>query len=339
MAKTLPAGLDASILCDSITPDGNRLTSFRLTVPKTSLQDLAKHRIDTMGGWEDASMSAASARAIPTAKLLESDRRWVPPRFFLAHTGMVPTEWVGPDSETVDERAHYEALKNEWETAASDAEQHAERMAQGGAAKVHPNRVLEPYLLADVIYTASSRSIENMLNLRDTDEAEYPLALVAGKMRALLDENEPKILHTGGWHRPMMVERDSDLLNVRPDIISAWALQAGFTDEEWRDCCASSSVHTAALNMVSSARCARISFNRHDLILPVKDDLKRALQLGRDAHMVPFEHQALVGRGDEPAGMFRSNFGDPWIQYRRTLPFNRLPSRQTTPTPYERLAQ
>jgi hypothetical protein len=331
MAKTLPAGLDAVILADSVGPNGNRLTSFRLTVPKTSLQDLAKHRVDTMGGWEDASMSAASARAIPTQKLLDSDRFWIPPRFFLAHTGMVPTEWVGPDSETLDQRAHYEAMKNTWEAAAWDAVAMAQRMSTGGAAKVHPNRMLEPYLLSDVIYTASSATITNMLNLRDTDEAEYPLALVAGKMRALLEENEPTRLGHGEWHLPMIGPSDRDAMHSASSTTLVELFEeAGLPNPR---SFANVPPDYAALAFVSSARCARISFNRHDLILPVVTDLERSLQLGRDTHLVPFEHQNRVAYGSYVV----SNLGEGWEQWRKMLPFDRVRTRQTTPTPYERL--
>ena len=76
--------VSATIIADSLAPNGVRLTTFECLLPKCLLQDVNCHRV--------LSRNAASMAAIPTAKLIETIRNgggYMPSRWFKNGKGMV----------------------------------------------------------------------------------------------------------------------------------------------------------------------------------------------------------------------------------------------------------
>jgi hypothetical protein len=58
--------ISAEMICDSVSPQGHRLTTLRLRYPKWIHSEFMTHRV--------FSRNASSSRAIPTAEYLEEAR-------------------------------------------------------------------------------------------------------------------------------------------------------------------------------------------------------------------------------------------------------------------------
>ena len=59
--------ITAEVVCDSISPEGIRLTTFQLRYPKFIHGEVMTHRV--------FSRNASSSRAIPVARMIEDIRR------------------------------------------------------------------------------------------------------------------------------------------------------------------------------------------------------------------------------------------------------------------------
>lgn len=221
------------------------------------------------------SRSASGSRAIPVAKVLEQVRL----------NPAKPAEWgsnqpgmqAGP---TVDNPLRAELL---WRAAANSAADMAERMARLGLHKQICNRPLEPFTYMHTVLTATE--FENWFSLRlhrDADPTIYQLAL---EMRLAMDASTPKVLQVGQWHLPYVSETERQTLD------------------------------SACLPKISAARCARVSYLKHDGKVPdVEKDLGLFDRLAgsHPMHASPLEHQATPAGRDSWSGNFRG-----WLQHRK----------------------
>src|SRR5437868_6857380 len=116
-----------SILADSISLRGHRLTTFRLRIPKFILVEFNTHRM--------LSRNAGSSRAIPTKRLLEECRS--------AWLRVTPVNWPkNQPGMSSDEYLVDEDLPTRWGHAAMDAACHAEALAAREVHKQVSNRVM-----------------------------------------------------------------------------------------------------------------------------------------------------------------------------------------------------
>lgn len=115
-------------------------------------------------------------------------------------------------------------------------------------------------------------------------------------MRALAevmrDAIAVSIAQGDSWHLPY----------IRPDELrAAWSCGLDFSH----------------LAMISAARCARVSYLKHDGSTPdAQEDLALAERLRASRHMSPFEHQARVT--GEDGTLLWGNFTG-WNQHRKML--------------------
>ena len=132
--------IQAQVIADSVWK-GKRLTSLQLVLPRFILAQLNTHRA--------FSRSTASSRAIPTAKLIE----------MVETDPVMPLHWGQnqPGMQAECELAPHERLVAEtaWLTARDAAVASAEVMAETGVHKQVVNRILEPFLWAHTIVTAT----------------------------------------------------------------------------------------------------------------------------------------------------------------------------------------
>ena len=154
--------ISAKIVCDSVSPQGHRLTTFELRYPKFIHGEVMTHRV--------FSRNASSRRAIPTAKYLEEVRsgalRAKPEFWGKNQKGM----------QAAEELTGYELnqAKFAWDEAALGAALIAERLAKLGAHKQIVNRILEPFLHINVVVTATEYM--NFFGLRlDKDAQPEPI--------------------------------------------------------------------------------------------------------------------------------------------------------------------
>lgn len=157
--------IEAEVICDSISPQDKRLTTFKLRYPKFIHSELMTHRV--------LSRNASSSRAVPTAKLL-AEVRSDAERATFAHWG-ADQKGMGTDKEL--EGDDLLAVQRQWREGALDMAAIAETMLRRGAAKQLVNRLLEPFSHINVVVSATEW--DNFFGLR-LDRAAQP------EMRALV---------------------------------------------------------------------------------------------------------------------------------------------------------
>lgn len=185
----------ATILADSVSPSGYRLTTMLVTFPRFILAEFNTHRV--------LSRNSASSRAIPIRKQIKRVIYFpfVPIGFGGAQGGMVAAaDLQGWKART----ARQMWLKSRWAAIAA-----AFVLDRLGVHKAFANRLLEPWIWHTVIVTATEW--DNLFALR-TDEAAQPeFRTIAEMMRNARASSTPKALRVGEWHLPMVKPADGRL--------------------------------------------------------------------------------------------------------------------------------
>ena len=157
------------ILADSLSPQGNRLTTFKITYPHIIHAEMCRHRI--------FSRNTASSRAIPFKKMVKDvqDNPFIPIAWQKHHKGMQGTEyWIDNDIVTVDEGDEYERYTKiysatehfitEWLEARDLAIAQSYELNRLGVTKQLCNRLLEPFVWTTELI--SGTEWENFFSLR-----------------------------------------------------------------------------------------------------------------------------------------------------------------------------
>lgn len=227
------------------------------------------------------SRNAASSRAIPVGKMIEQVR----------NDPAMPIHW-GKNQPGMQAHAELEdttEVRMQWRMAARQAADRAESMAALGLHKQICNRVLEPFQLMKTIVT--STEWDNFFALRAHPDAQPEIQALAVAMRDAISACTPVRLHEGQWHLPYVL--DVERGRHRGDL----------------------------LLMLSTARCARVSYLTHDGQTPDVDkdvDLYRKLVGSEPIHASPAEHQATPAKyAHNVSGNFRG-----WVQHRKLLERN-----------------
>jgi len=316
--------ISARVILDSTNLFKRRLTTLELVYPRWIHAEGRTHRKLSIGedetdgvtygseisDWEmrtpslmedkELSRNASSSRAIPVNSLIQAvlDDPAVPIFWGLNQKGM---QAARPFTDA--EAAEATAI---WLESMHDAIKHARRLADLGAHKQNVNRALEPYSHIRVI--VSSTTWANFLHLRDHDDAEPHIRLLAQKIKAALVGSKPKVLAHGEWHLPYVDEQDhSELIRMGIPLDFTEGLLPGFV--------------APVLAKVSAARCARTSYLTHDRKIPtIETDLALydRLAVADPLHASPTEHQArcsLSAGQNSPA--FTGNFQEGFVQFRK----------------------
>ena len=197
----------ARVIADSLSPDGVRITTQVITLPRIVLAELNTHRA--------ISKSSASSRAVPIEKMIaaaESDP-------------YIPEQWdrngAGMQGHGLIEGADAERCVAEWLTARDEAVARARSLYALGVHKQTTNRLLEPFLWHTVIVTATEW--DNFFNLRCNPLAHPALRNTAEAMRAAMGQSTPRLVNYGEWHLPYFdPERDTDIApDARPKVCAA----------------------------------------------------------------------------------------------------------------------
>lgn len=225
-----------------------------------------------------------SSRAVPTKVVIDEvmNNPVVPLRWGVNKPGMQAAAEMGADTRA-------RALRL-WLKARDEAVSAVMQMLDSPEPphKQIVNRLLEPWMWAHTLVTATEW--RNFFALRLHDDAQPEIQALAQAMRDAMDSSTPVFTPVGGWHRPYISGTWMD----REDLRTA--------------------------NMVSAARCARVSYAPFDGSTDVLKEIARAekLLMARPAHASPFEHIAFpYGDDEQGSGPFRG-----WGQWRALLPDN-----------------
>jgi hypothetical protein len=160
---------------------------------------------------DNLSRNAASSRAIPVEKMIDSilNDPAVPVFWGKNEKGMQANEELPPHL--------IEQAKDIWGRAMHDAIAHARRISlldpelNIGAHKQIVNRLLEPFMHITVLVSATEWN--NFLALRDHKDAEPHIAMLAREIRRELDRADNiQDLQPGLWHAPFVTQPDPERL-------------------------------------------------------------------------------------------------------------------------------
>jgi hypothetical protein len=320
--------ISAEVICDSISEEGKRLTTYKLRYPKFIHGEAKTHRVLYLGnegayitleqevGFNDdqsISRNASSSRAIPVPKSIEEIRslNYASPVYWgREQKGMQAGEaFVGADLK------HIIWL---WREAALSAADHAERMHLFGAHKSLVNRILEPYLHINVVATATEW--DNFFGLRLHKDAQPEMRVLAIAMWEARKASTPRLLGLGEWHLPF-VWKDGGNEQILDGLLPPGNEEA--------------LTPLAQMIRISVARCARVSYESFETGKPsiIREDLKLYDRLlgAQPLHASPAEHQATPDVQVQVSGIgmiWKHNFLDRnehgnfvgWRQYRQLLP-------------------
>ena len=244
------------------------LWTFELTYPRYIHSEFMTHRM--------FSRNASSSRAIPVSKVIQQveSNPVIPPKVYMNKAGMVGDV----EADTTDTVAFY----NLWLDAATNAVKTANEMEKIGIHKQHINRILEPFQFIHVIVTATEWS--NFFRLRLAPDAQPEMQELANAIYDEMDKYKYEsfgYIAVGGYGSPCEIISGDSTVVTLPYV----------TEEDISKVGAENYI---TLMKVSSARCARVSYNNHDGSKPdIEKDLKLFERLSEGGHMSPLEHTCI----------------------------------------------
>lgn len=281
----------ARVVADSISPQGQRITTFELEYPRIIHSELMTHRL--------FSRNAMSSRAIPIKKMIEQ----------VYHNPAMPVKFGKNQPGMQDAGEHTNALMYEfsgktyvnsaemaWRAAGQTACIFAEAFADAGYHKQIANRLLEPFQRMKTVLTATD--FENFWWLRVDKDADPTIFALAESMKRAFDESDPEPLSPGQWHTPYV------------DHLVTVGEQA--TEDTFEYCVLDENNKPVILTVeeakaISASCCAQVSYrvlnNTKDKAL----DIYGKLLSGNKVHASPFEHQATPMKLYDPMSTIRSS--------------------------------
>lgn len=283
----------AKVILDSITPDGDRLTTMEVTLHRFVLAEFNTHRA--------FSRNSASSRAIPYAKM----------RSKALETPALPLSWPQEQKgmqggAELPESAQI-AAEERWLVARNMAVAAADELHEIGVHKSVINRLLEPFLPHTIIVSATD--YKGFWAQRCHPDAQPEIRVAAEVMKEAYDASRPKEIFWGHWHLPYITNEE----RVEFPIKLHAADGRGY--REWE------LVKYNPLLKISAARCARVSYLTHDGVRDVAKDQELFDRLAhhKPAHASPLEHVAAAGV--PLLRKIRGNFRG-WNQLRHVLSMN-----------------
>lgn len=257
-------GISATVICDSITETGIRLTTFELEYPRIIHAEFMTHGM--------FARNAASSRAIPAAKMREQ-LTGRPVRFGKNVSGM---QDAGEHNEPLRANSGEAFTAEEgWEEAREAAVLWSTRFAEAGYHKQVFNRLTEPFQMMKVICTATE--FNNFFWLRNDSAADPSIEELAKCMLAAREMHIPQELKAGEWHLPYVeTYRVSGEMHYGIEHENGGMLE--LTLEQ-------------AIK-VSAARCAAVSFRNVDYGLEKSEQVHARLIGDGRKHASALEHQA-----------------------------------------------
>lgn len=269
--------IDVKVIADSLSANGNRITTLQLEYPRFIHGEFMTHRV--------FSRNAASSRAIPVSKMIS--QVWNVPA--------MPVYWganqAGMQAKSELTGWRKTCAKTLWTLQGKANCAFAWVFIKLGLHKQLANRGLEAWQNMKVVVTATEW--ENFFALRCHPDAQPEMQTLANAMRSAIESSVP-------------VRREYHLPYVRDEEIQTLGLEGTPSTQAGM---------LRLLGPLSAARCARVSYLKHDGTQPnAEDDLKLFKRLvgNQPIHASPTEHQAIAARH---GGSFHRNLRG-WVPFR-----------------------
>lgn len=188
-------GITATVVADSISGTGIRMTTLEIEYPRFILAEVNTHRM--------LSKNSASSRAIPIERMLEN----------IQNNPAEPVHWGKNQAgmQAAEELNEEERIKARyvWNAAKEMAVAHSRVLAEDCKAhKQIANRITEPFQMMKSVISGTEWA--NFFHLRDHEAAQPEFRELAICVRQAMEESKPYYLDSGEWHLPY-VSRDSVL--------------------------------------------------------------------------------------------------------------------------------
>ena len=300
--------IKARVIADSISPNGERMTTMEIEYPRFILAELNTHRM--------LSKNSASSRAIPVKTMHEQIKAAPAGPVFWGknQAGMQAKEQL-VENDLAD-------AKFIWQRAMQDAVHWASAMANRlNLHKQIANRITEPWMTMKTVISGTEWN--NLWWLRCHADAQPEFHELALKMQAAYDDSEPQLLNPGEWHVPYVTTYRSLINN---ELLYSDGKTCEITAEEAR--------------IISASCCAQVSYRKNDDTLEKAQKIYKQLIESTPAHASPVEHQATpmedsfyetwyddpqhlrqfgVTHQDTQGALWSGNLRG-WIQHRKLIP-------------------
>lgn len=184
----------AKVILDSISPNGDRLTTMEVVIHRFVLAEFNTHRV--------FSRNSASSRARPLRKTIEQVTLDV------ARPVVWATEQKGMQGgPPLDEESGAAALaEGLWDVARDNALLAAYQLNNLGVHKSITNRLIEPFMYHTII--VSSTEWDGFWRQRCSVLAQPEIKMAAEAMRDAYLDSIPRAVGYGRWHKPYINDRD-----------------------------------------------------------------------------------------------------------------------------------
>lgn len=285
----------AKVILKTKSPYSDKIiTTLEVTLPRIVLAEFNTHRT--------FSRNSASSRAIPVEKQIAK----------VLSDPFVPEYWgknqKGMQAEQEIDQQGQLAARELWLQARDTAVKHAQDLLKIGIHKQLTNRLLEPFMWQTILVTATEW--DNFYALRRSKDAQPEIKKAADMM---FETQRDAAVQERDQHLPLVTTFDEQELTK--EFLTKKLETKLFNN---------SLMHT--LMMISSGRCARVSYLTHTGLREPRADIDLAERLLSAGHMSPFEHAAVWSSDPEyllsTVGSnvrVNSNFTDGWVQFRKFI--------------------
>ena len=252
-------GISATVIADSVTLDGRRMTTMEIEYPRFILAELNTHRM--------LSKNSASSRAIPVNSMHESIRT----------AGAQPVYWgknqAGMQAKEELQGSDKSMAKYTWAIARDVAIKFAKELAELGTHKQITNRVTEPWMMMKTVISGTEWG--NFYYLRDHEDAQPEIAELARVMHKAHKDSKPLLLHPGEWHVPYVTTYRHLATN---ELMYSDGVGCEISADDAK--------------IISASCCAQVSYRKNDDSLEKAQKIFQQLIYSKPAHASPVEHQA-----------------------------------------------
>jgi len=323
--------ISAKIVADSLSPQGHRLTTLEVVMPRYILAEFNTHRV--------LSKNSASSRAIPFIKMVREVQQnpFIPYAWQKDHKGMQGNEYI--TDAIIAQECEDIWLQGRDNAVVAAMLLNDDNKQDLAVTKQLCNRLLEPFMWHKVL--VSGTEWENFFNLRCPQYTLYSAnkevqtidfkswkelckhysveedvsalhKLQRNKGQAAIQESVPRQLAEGQWHIPY-----GEYMNVEQLRLLRFKHYAGSHNPDNPE--ATESIHNQLDELmckISVARCARLSYQTlgDNPVIDYEKDLELYEVLSKSGHWSPFEHVARVMTYDEYTtyvrGRLEMSYGD-----------------------------
>jgi hypothetical protein len=246
--------ISAKVIADSISANGDRITTYELEYPRFIHSELMTHRA--------FSRNAASSRAIPIGKMLD----------MVENNPAMPSVWGlnQPGMQAGEVHNFTPTCHVVWKQSARAAVKQARALQNIGLHKQIVNRVVEPFAWMKVVVTATE--YDNWFWLRSHKDAQPEIRILSDMMYTEYNNSAPMQLKHGEWHLPYVTTVQSE---------------TGIHYRAGED-----TLTLKGALKVSASCCAQVSYRLTDNSLEKAIKIYDQLVEMTPVHASPFEHQA-----------------------------------------------